>query len=441
MSLENRTIAVVEDDPVMGESLVHRLTLEGAAVRWWRSVREAAEGLRNARPDVVVCDIRLPDGSGETVFRDAARRPDPLPFLFMTGFGEVDQAVRLLRAGAGDYLTKPFEMHDFLSRLDHLVRPVPIGTPNILGVTDAMQGIERMLARIAQIGSNVMIVGETGSGKEVCARHLHGLRTPSGPFIAVNCAAIPSELMESELFGHERGAFTGAQTRHLGYLERANGGTLFLDEIGELAPKLQSKLLRVLEERTFTRVGGEQTIPFSARVVAATNADLDSLIARNAFRSDLLYRLDVVRVSLPPLRNREADVEWLAERFFVSFNEQFDRGLHGFSALALEALRDHAWPGNVRELRNRVERAVALAFGPWLMPGDLFPERSDEQSGLTSMPLLPLDAARDEAERRQIRKALAQTNGAILAAAKTLGVSRTTLWEKMRRYGMAADGT
>jgi DNA-binding NtrC family response regulator len=439
MSLENRIIAVVEDDPVMGESLVERLSLEGADVRWWRSVGEATEGLHNTRADIVICDIRLPDGSGEAVFRHAAQRADPLPFIFMTGYGEVDQAVRLLRGGAGDYVTKPFDMKDFLSRLDHLIRPAYGAGTNPLGVTDAMQNIERMLARIASIGSNVLIVGETGVGKEVCARHLHGLRASPGPFIAVNCAAIPSELMESELFGHERGAFTGAHSRHLGYLERADGGTLFLDEIGDLAPKLQSKLLRVIEDRTFARVGGEKAIPFSARVVAATNADLDRLTASNAFRSDLLYRLDVVRVSLPPLRARQADIEWLADRFFASFNAQFGRDLHGISSLAREALEDHAWPGNVRELRNRVERAVALSFGPWLMPGDLFPERGDEPQGSTHVELLTLDVVREEAERRQIRKALAQTNGAIAAAAKALGISRTTLWEKMRRHGLTPD--
>ena len=250
--------------------------------------------------------------------------------------------------------------------------------------------------------------------------------------------------MESELFGHEKGAFTGAAGRHLGYAERAAGGTLFLDEIGELAPKLQSKLLRLIEERSFVRVGGEQAIPFSSRLIAATNVDLDRLVDEGAFRRDLYYRINVVSAVVPPLRGRREDIGWLADRFFADFNARLGTELAGLSEMALEALLAHPWPGNARELRNRIERAVALALGPWVMPGDLFPEQA--AGGLTTAEaargetLVPLDAARDDAERRHILLALAKTKGAILPAAKMLQVSRTTLWEKMRRYDIAADG-
>ena len=211
----------------------------------------------------------------------------------------------------------------------------------------------------------------------MCARYLHGLRAPApGPFVAVNCAAIPKDLMESELFGHEKGAFTGATSRHLGYAERARDGILFLDEIGELDLKLQTKLLRLLEDRTFHRLGGESEVPFKARLVCATNADLEARIGAGGFREDLYYRINVLTVPVPPLRERPDDVEWLAVRFADAFCHDAGAELSGFSGLALEELRSHAWPGNVRELRNRIERAVALSPGPWIMPGDLFPERN-----------------------------------------------------------------
>ena len=445
MSLENRTIGLVEDDPLMGESLVQGLALEGADVRWWKTAGEAIRAIGRDQPDAVICDIRLPDASGELVFREVAGQTSPPPFLFMTGFGEIDQAVRLLRAGAGDYLTKPFDMPDLLLRLDHLMEfAAPTGT-NLLGISEAMGRVERLLTRVAKVSSNLLVSGETGVGKEVCARFVHD-RSPghAGPFIAVNCAAIPADLMESELFGHEKGAFTGSAGRHLGYAERAAGGTLFLDEIGELAPKLQSKLLRLIEERSFVRVGGEQTIPFKGRLISATNVDLDRLVEQGTFRRDLFYRVNVVSAVVPPLRGRREDIGWLADRFFADFNASLRTDLAGISEMALEALQDHAWAGNARELRNRIERAVALALGPWIMPGDLFPER--EKLGLAAADasqgdaLLPLDEACDAAERRHILLALAKTKGAILPAAKMLRVSRTTLWEKMRRHAIAVDG-
>ncbi|MGM0562548.1 MAG: sigma-54-dependent transcriptional regulator, partial [Pseudomonadota bacterium] len=245
MSLENRRIAVVEDDPIMGESLLQRLSLEGGEVTWWRDGNQALEGFRQTRPEVVVCDIRLPDLSGEELFRRTAEHAS-LPFLFITAYGDIDQAVRLMRAGAGDYLTKPFEMEALLVRLDDLLRPAEPARGGSLGASPQMCEIENLLRRLADRPSPVLLTGETGVGKEICARFLHQASRNAGePFIAVNCAAIPSELLESELFGHEKGAFTGASARHLGYAERAGSGTLFLDEIGELPFALQGKLLRL----------------------------------------------------------------------------------------------------------------------------------------------------------------------------------------------------
>jgi DNA-binding NtrC family response regulator len=438
MSLENRSVALIEDDPIMGESLAQRLQLEGARVRWWRTGAEALAGLSGAAPDAVICDIRLPDRSGEEVFRSISRDRRTPPFLFITGYGEIEQAVKLMREGARDYLTKPFIMGEFLTRLEQILAPAGVEGDSALGVSAAMRECELFLRRAARVSSNLLLTGETGAGKEVCARVLHALREkPAGPFMAVNCAAIPADLLESELLGHEKGAFTGAQSRHLGYAERAGHGVLFLDEVSELAPKLQAKLLRVIEDRSFHRVGGEQAIPFKARLICATNTDIGASVRDGTFRQDLFYRINVLSLRVPPLRERPEDIEWLIDKFFAEFTDRIEGNAVGVSALAYEVARQHAWPGNVRELRNRVERAVALASGRWIMPGDLFPEHSD-QGGREGNAIEPLGAAREDAEKRHIQRALAMTGGAIIPAAKALGISRTTLWEKMKRYGLAS---
>jgi DNA-binding NtrC family response regulator len=437
MLLDRRSIGLVEDDPIMGESLAERLSLEGAQVNWWQSHAAALDGLRSTRVDLVICDMRLPDGTGEDVFRFLSTDQNPPPFLFVTAFGEIDEAVRLMRIGAGDYLTKPFDMGTFLKRVEHLLRPLETEEGAVLGMSVEIRTVERLLRRAARLSTTVLLTGETGTGKEVCARFLHDLRAPrQGPFVAVNCAAIPKDLMEAELFGYEKGSFTGASARHLGYAERADHGTLFLDEIGELDPKLQAKLLRLLEDRSFQRIGGRETISFEGRVVCATNADLEARVSASSFREDLYYRINVINVAIPPLRDRAEDIEWLAECFLDRFAEEQGVEISGFGALAMEALLAHDWPGNARELRNRVERAVALGIGPSLQPGDLFPERGRRDATRSSAGLDSLEAVRDEAERRQILRALRQTNGAILPAAAALGISRTTMWEKMRRHGI-----
>jgi DNA-binding NtrC family response regulator len=300
-----------------------------------------------------------------------------------------------------------------------------------------MREIETLLRKIADRPLPVLLTGETGTGKEVCARFLHNLsHRAKEPFMAVNCAAIPAELLESEVFGHERGAFSGAQQRHLGYAERARKGTLFLDEVCEMPMALQTKLLRLLEERSFHRVGGQAALPLQARVVCATNRNLADAIRQGHFREDLYYRINTVQVDLPPLRSRPEDIGWLLSRGFEQAADAAGTSLRGIGQLALEAALAHSWPGNARELRNRLERAVALANGPWLMPVDLFPELRTTSAVQPTVRVLPLAVIREAAERRHIEIALRESQGQIGMTCRYLKISRTTLWEKMRRYGI-----
>jgi len=434
---ESGCIAIVDDDPIMGESLQRALQLEGWRAVWWRTGKRAVDEMSELCPDLVLCDIRLPDMGGDEVFRVTNARSLAPPFIFMTAYGQIDQAVALVRAGAQDYLTKPFELTSLFQKVrDVMSLRVRDGAQGALGVSPSMCRIEALLRRLASRSLPILFTGETGTGKEVCARFLHVVSTSAAePFMAVNCAAIPSDLLESEVFGHERGAFSGAHQRHLGYAERARSGILFLDEIAAMPLTLQAKMLRVLEERSFHRVGGESSVPLKARIVCAASEDLAELVRRGAFREDLLYRINAVTVALPPLRERPEDISWLLSRYFSLFAEQAETELRGISSMAEVAALSHAWRGNVRELRNRVERAVNLASGPWLMPADIFPElRNAVVEGVG--PILPLAAVRDAAEKQQILRVLRETGDHLIEAAKRLHISRTTLWEKMRRHGI-----
>lgn len=422
----------------MGESLVQRLALDGIAVRWWRNGRDALTAMETCRFRAVVCDIKLPDMSGEDLFDETSRSATPPPFLFITGHGDIDQAVRLMRAGAADYVTKPFDIETLLTRLE-AIGPVEDLEGGVLGRSAAARRLERLLLKLATLNTTVLLSGETGSGKEVAARFLHASSPRSGePFMAVNCAAIPSHLLESELFGHEKGAFTGATQRHLGYAERAGAGVLFLDEIGELHPDLQAKLLRLVQDRSFHRVGGERPIAFNGRLLTASNADLAAMVGAGRFREDLFYRINVVSIEVPALRDRPEDIPHLMERFSTELAGEMGRSLRGIDAAAKEAALAYGWPGNIRELRNRVERAIALGEGPWISSSDLFPERHEpEPAGSTF--LQSLEDVRHDAERRHIARILASTGGETGAASKLLGIGRTTLWDKMKRLGLTPE--
>jgi DNA-binding NtrC family response regulator len=450
-------ILIVEDDEILGRSLLQRLTLEGYDARLAADGATALGVVGRQRPDAVMCDMRLPDRDGESLMREIFARIGAVPTLFMTAYGDIDQAVRLVRAGARDYLTKPFDLDEVVEALRNATRPKgaaadPGGAQDAFasfGLSPASAAIRRTLERVADVDLPVLLLGETGTGKEVAARFLHAQsQRREAPFVAVNCAALAPELVDSAIFGHEKGAFTGAVERRLGFAEKAGSGTLFLDEIGELDPSLQAKLLRLVQEREFMRVGGSRPVSFAARLVCATHRDLEAEIAAGNFREDLWYRINVVTVRMPPLRERPEEIAPLITRFLAVAGPRLRGEEVSLSPEALDAANGYDWPGNVRELENRIDRAVALAEGPCLSIGDLFPDHPDPAStgnmaGSTRGPEggigsgMTLAQVRDAAERAHIAATLEATGGGIQEAAARLGVSRTTLWEKMRRHGLS----
>ena len=429
-------ICLVEDDPIMGESLADAFALEGIDACWCQSAEEAESRLTSEPFAAVVSDIRLPGLHGDQLFeRLRASRPVLPPFVFITGHGDLGRAVELLKLGAADYITKPFELDHLLARVRDLIggSTAAGGDAPALGVSAAMARLDGLLARIAPLETTVLIRGETGTGKEVVARRLHQL-SGRGPFVAVNCAALVETLAESELFGHERGAFTGASQAHAGVFEQAAGGTLFLDEIGDMPLPLQAKLLRVLQERAVVRVGGRAPIAVDTRVVLATHQDLEGMVADGRFREDVLFRINVVELPLPPLRERRDDIPWLAHRFVADCGQRRGGRTLRLTPDAEAALRERDWPGNVRELRHCIERACIFADGEVLRPVDLFeptlaavePAPSDES----------LDSYLASCERTYIEQRLQANDGRVQATADGLGISRKSLWQRMKRLGI-----
>jgi DNA-binding NtrC family response regulator len=431
-------VGIVEDDPIIGEALTQRLELEGYRAIWWQSGEEALAHLRKAACQVLVCDIRLPDLDGEQLFRRALPDLGATPVIFVTAFGDLEQAVRLLRAGADDYVTKPFEVEALLQKIAALsARETTAGSDMpgraALSRSPAMRNVEAELRRIRNAATPVLLLGETGVGKEVAARQLHDTSTRrQAPFIVVSCATIPFERAESELFGHERGGVAGSRRARAGLVEQAGSGTLFLDEVSALPLALQGKLLRLLDDGSYRKLGGTLEMVSDARIVSSTNADLPGLAAAGRFRADLYYRLNAIELRIPPLRDRPEDIVALAEHFLALFARRRGQRVPSLMPAARAALCGHAWPGNIRELQNRIERALGLSSGIAQLPAHaLFPEETllkDPGSRIAS-----LAEVRDRAERLQIEEALRQTCGEIGKAAALLGVSRTTLWEKMRR--------
>lgn len=432
-------ICLIEDDTIMGEALIERLDMEGYACDWFQSGRKALASVLHKGYRLVISDIRLPDISGEDLFMELRRSGQPLPpFLFITGHGTIDQAVRLLKLGAEDYLTKPLDvplLFDKVRSLSSSTRLAEDAGSSQLGISSAMRRIEAMLPRLASHARTILITGESGVGKEVVARALHDQADTTGqrPFVAVNCGAISESLMESELFGHERGSFTGAIKDRIGCFEQAHGGTLFLDEIGDMPLSMQVKLLRVIQERTITRVGGQRTIAIDIRLICATHRDLRARVEEGAFREDLYYRIHVVQIDIPPLRKRREDILWLAHRLLEKFvgNRAVLR-LHPSAELAL---LDRPWHGNIRELSHCIERAAILGDADTIT-ADMLSGNFIEPDGDAPPETPTLGSYLAESERRYIQQALARHGGRIADTANELGISRKNLWEKMRKLGI-----
>jgi two-component system response regulator AtoC len=433
-------LCLIEDDAIMGQSLCDRFGLEGFDVDWHRQAAAAEKALHQRDYAVIVSDIRLPDRDGGDLFLAERDRGGLLPpFIFITGFGTIDRAVELLKAGATDYITKPFNLDHLVDKVRQLAdRALPVGGESSLGVSPQLRRIGEMLPKLAVHASAILISGESGVGKEHVASELHRLACggAAAPFVAVNCGAITESLFEAELFGHEKGAFTGAVRTHRGYFEQAAGGTLFLDEIGELPLPMQVKFLRALQERKITRVGAEAAIAVDFRLVCASNRDLKEMVDAGEFREDLYYRINVINLRVPPLRERRQDILWFAHKFIAELSAHGTEQ-YRLSARAEQALLEYPWPGNVRELKHAVERACIMASGPVLEPEAFFGE------GLIAWtpPMADgnLAAYLQECERNYIAQALVLNDGHITRTAESLGISRKGLWDKMRRLGIAAD--
>ncbi|MBZ0116738.1 MAG: sigma-54 dependent transcriptional regulator, partial [Sandaracinaceae bacterium] len=440
---------LVDDDAAFCETIALGLRRRGFEVATSTSPRAALERLIEYDPHVLLTDLNMREMDGTELCAQARQRVPHLPVVVLTAFGSLDTAVRAIRAGAYDFVTKPIELdalelaldraiehrrlNDEVTRLRVEVRS-HAGFGELLGESEPMRQLFDLLERIAPSISTVLISGESGTGKELVARALHD-RGPrrNGPFVAINCAALPEPLLESELFGHARGAFTDARASRAGLLVQADRGTLFLDEVGEMPLSMQAKLLRVLQDRAVRPVGGESEIPFDARIVAATNRDLAQSVEQGQFREDLYFRLAVIPIDLPPLRSRGNDVLLLAQHLLERFAARAGKSIGGIDPEAARRLLSYRWPGNVRELANSVERAVALAHHDRITVDDL-PPRVAQPSSAPSAPggdaLVPLE----EVERRYVMQVLDAVGGHRGRAAEILGIDRKTLYRKLEQW-------
>jgi two-component system response regulator PilR (NtrC family) len=455
-------LLVVDDEPGIRQMLEILFRREGYSVVTAPGYRQAAESIaQHPVPfPVILTDLKMPDGSGLDVLATAKRRSALSEVIVLTAHSTVENAIEAVRSGAYDFVAKPFEPGELVSRVARAIEKHVLQAENArlraqvaerssgqpLGRSPAMLTVTDLVARAAPTRSTVLITGESGTGKERVARAIHGQsERRDGPFLVVNCGALPDALMESELFGHEKGAFTGAVTRHSGLFREAEGGTVLLDEVGELPASLQVKLLRVLQERSVRPVGGAHEVAIDVRVLAATNRDIEAEVAAGKFRQDLYYRLNVIRVVLPPLRERREDLPWLAEHFLQKFSSEMGKDVLAMTPDALRALERYSFPGNVRELENLIERAVALSSGRTIGLGDLPPE----VSGLAGAPTpilaeLPpdgcdLDSVLGELERRLLLAALERTGGVRKHAAALLGVTFRSIRYRLKKHGLDSD--
>ncbi|MCI0546510.1 MAG: sigma-54 dependent transcriptional regulator [Candidatus Rokubacteria bacterium] len=462
---DQATLLVADDDPAVRQSLERTLTREGYTVVLAPDGQTALERLRGGGIDLVLSDLKMPGLTGLELLREARAAAPDVDVILLTAFGTVEEAVRAMKDGAADFLTKPFQRAQLLrvirqalerraliaqnralqQRLDDLLRG-----GNIIGASPAFRRMMTLVEQVADSSATVLIQGESGTGKELVARAVHERSSRrDGPFVAVNCAALPETLLESELFGYEKGAFTGAAARKEGRFELADGGTLFLDEVADLSPVTQPKILRVLQEGEFERVGGTKTLRVDVRIVAATNQDLAAMVREKRFREDLFYRLNVITVTVPPLRERRGDIPVLAQHFLRVYAAKNNRKLEGFSDEALACLEAYGWGGNVRELENVIERAVVLARGTTVELANL-PDSVTERSVMlardgedaTGAPAAPADEGffkirvgtpLAEVEQRLLEETLRMTRGNKTLAAKILGVDPKTVFRWLKQ--------
>jgi DNA-binding NtrC family response regulator len=457
-------LLLVEDEAPLREAVAERLADQGFSVVQAASGEQAIQELTDFAFDVLITDLRLPGIDGTRVIQAAVERYPDIIAIVVTGYGTVRDAVEVIKRGATDFVTKPFQFDELMHALNSALEQRRLRSENaylraqlqeryrfegIVGRSRAMRDLFQLLETVANTSSTILVSGETGTGKEVVARAIHH-NSPRRMqrFVALNCSAIPETLLEAELFGHVRGAFTGAVgTRH-GRLEQAHRGTLFLDEVGTMSAALQMKLLRVLQEREFERVGDSGTIKVDVRIIAATNADLAKMVSEGGFREDLFYRLNVIPVKLPPLRERKEDIPLLVQHFLQKFCAELNRPAMTVSQTAMRALMAYSWPGNIRQLENATERAVALSGGrSQIEASDLTPEiqhASEETPAATALSLpeegLDFESFIADIEREMIRRSLERTNGNKGAAARLLNLKRTTLVEKLKRLERPTEG-
>lgn len=456
--MQPATILVADDDVVARELLAEALRKEGYHVEAFADGEDVITRGRQGRVDLVLTDIRMGAVDGLTVLREFKRLSPNTAVVVLTAFGSLEGAIEAIKQGAYDYLAKPFKKEDIklvVKRgLDHCrllqenarfreeLRSKSEWSP-LVGSSTAMLEVYKLVARVAQSKSTVLLQGESGTGKELIARAIHtnGPRRDK-PFVPVNCGALPDTLLESEMFGYEKGAFTGAAGSKVGLFESANGGTLFLDEIGELGQALQVKLLRVMQDQEVRRVGSTTSTKVDVRIIAATNRDLEQLVKEGKFRDDLFYRLNVVPITLPPLAERREDIPILVHHFFEKYRTGSPHGVHGVLPKTMAFLTQYRWPGNVRELENAIERAVSLSHGPLLTPEDL-PEVI-RQSATTEADarISQVDQLNEayltleEVEKRHLTRVLKETKGNKVKAAKILGIDRRTLYRMAERFGL-----
>ena len=446
--MSNERILVVDDEEQMRDLLAKVLDRKGYQVAVCSDGLEALAYLEKEPADLVITDVRMPGLSGMEALRAVKELNPDIVVLIMTAFGSIDQAVQAVKEGAYDYINKPFKIEEMLltvekaldeRRLRHEVSALrqELHTryrfENLIGKSRAMQEVFTLIEQVAGSRSTVMVYGKSGTGKELVAKSVHYNSPRSGKaFVAVNCAAIPAELLESELFGHEKGSFTGAIATKVGKFELATAGSLFLDEVGSMRLDLQAKILRALQEREIERVGGTRIIKIDVRVIAATNRDLKKAVEDGTFREDLYYRLNVVPITLPDLKDRIEDIPLLANHFVQKFGPESNPNIREISKEAMAVLMGYAWPGNVRELENVIERAVTLGRGPAIQPVDL-PSHLTGGSNPVDRALAK-EATLEDLEREYIAVILRRTKGHQIRAASILGIDRRTLYRKIRRY-------